>query len=123
MRLDALVGGAAQVVGPETPLDEVAVVMVDADADAVAVVDRSGLAGIFTARDLLKAAAEGVDFSEEPVSEWMTAHPDTVGPDVEVAEAAAWLIETGYRHLPVMDRDELLGIVGVQDLLWALSQG
>ena len=31
-----------------------------------------------------------------------------------------WLLETGYRHLPVMEDDQLLGIVSIRDLLWAI---
>ena len=45
---------------------------------------------------------------------------DTFGPDVEVHEAAAWLLEMGYRHMPVMADGELLGIVSIRDILWAI---
>ncbi len=122
MKLGALVGGAAEVAGPETRLGDVARAMVERGIDAVAVVDRSGLIGIFTGHDLLRAAAEEVDLESQTVARWMTSAPDVFGPDVPVVEAAQWLLETGYRHMPVMDRDELLGIVGVRDLLWALAQ-
>ena len=53
----------------------------------------------------------------------MTPAPDTFSPDVDVEEAAAWLIETGYRHLPVMRDGELLGIASIRDLLWAMVEG
>jgi len=121
MKLEALVGGAAEVVGPETILDDVAHLMVDRSIDAVAVVERSDLVGIFTGHDLIRAIAEGVDGGTGIVADWMTPAPDVCAPDVPVAEAAAWLLETGYRHLLVMADDELLGIVGVRDLLWALT--
>ena len=32
-------------------------------------------------------------------------------------QAAAWLLEVGYRHMPVMDEGELLGIVSLRDIL------
>jgi CBS domain-containing protein len=41
---------------------------------------------------------------------------------VRVSEAAEWLLEVGYRHLPVMEGDELLGIVDIRDVLWALTK-
>lgn len=122
MRLESLVGGSAEVVGPEATIREVAEAMVQSGRDAVAVVDRSGLIGIFTGRDLVRAAARGADPDSAQVSDWMTASPDTAGLDVDVVEASEWLLETGYRHLPVMDGDELAGIVEVRDLLWALTR-
>jgi len=120
MRLDALVSGAAAVVGPETSLASAARFMVDEDAAALAVVGGRELIGILTDRDLVRAAAAGVVMDDVPVSEWMSEAPDTVPPGVSIAEAAEWMLEMGYRHLPVVDDDELLGIVDVRDLLWAV---
>jgi CBS domain-containing protein len=119
--LQSLVGGAPEVVGPETPIAAVARLMVEAGRDAVAVVDRTGLIGICTGRDLVRAAAAGAGPESSVVADWMTESPDTVGPDVPAVEASLWLLEAGYRHLPVVEGDELLGIVDVRDLLWALT--
>jgi citrate synthase len=47
----------------------------------------------------------------------MTADPATVGPEVAVVEAFAWLSEHGYRHYPVVDGGALVGIVSLRDLL------
>jgi CBS domain-containing protein len=96
--------------------------MVAADVGAVAVVDGRKLVGIFTDRDLARAAAENADFDVDPVSRWMSESPDTFDPNVRVSEAAQWLLEVGYRHLPVMEGDELLGIVDIRDVLWALTK-
>jgi CBS domain-containing protein len=120
MRLDALVSGTAAVVGPETSLVSAARFMVDQDAAALAVVGGRELIGILTDRDLVRAASEGVPMDEVPVSDWMSEAPDTMPPNVSIAEAAEWMLEMGYRHLPVVDEDELLGIVDVRDLLWAV---
>lgn len=119
MRLAALVGGGAQIVGPETTIGEVASLMVRSGLSAVAVVDRSDMVGICTDRDLAGALADALD-PTTPVQDVMTEAPDTVGPDVEVWDAARWLLETGYRHLPVLADGELLGIVDVRDVLWAI---
>lgn len=122
MRLDALVGGSVDVVGPEASLRSAANLMVDAGTGAVAVVDRRQLVGILTERDLAGAAVAGVDFDAEIADAWMSEAPDIFAPDVQVGEAAEWLLETGYRHLPVVADDELLGIVDVRDLLWAITR-
>ncbi|MCL1693284.1 MAG: CBS domain-containing protein [Actinomycetia bacterium] len=122
MRVEALVSGESDVVGPETTLGDAAEVLISRSVGALAVVDGRRLVGIVTDRDLVRALAEGADI-EEPVSEWMTDGPDTVSPDVSVSEAADWLLETGYRHLPVALGDELLGIVDIRDVLWTLRKG
>ncbi|MEA3511896.1 MAG: CBS domain-containing protein [Actinomycetota bacterium] len=121
MRVEALVSGESDVVGPETTLGDAAAVLISRSVGALAVVDGRRLVGIVTDRDLVRALAEGADI-EESVSVWMTDGPDTVSPDVSVSEAADWLLETGYRHLPVALGDELLGIVDIRDVLWTLRK-
>lgn len=121
--LEALVGGGAEVVGLEATLLDVSKEMVEVGVGSVGVIDGHDLVGIFTERDGLRAVAAGVDPAEAVVRDWMTPTPDTFAPDVDVEEAAAWLLETGYRHLPVMQDGELLGIVTIRDLLWALVEG
>jgi CBS domain-containing protein len=46
----------------------------------------------------------------------MTRSPDVFSPDTDVYQAAEYLLETGYRHLPVVE-DELLGILSIRDVL------
>jgi len=121
MRLESLVGGKATIVGPEATLAEAAEHMVESGVDSVAVVAERSLVGILTEHDLVLGVADGADLEEELVKEWMTESPDTIAPDIRVREAVTWLMQTGYRHLPVVDGSELLGIVSVRDLLWALA--
>ena len=122
MRLHALVGGSTEIVGPEGTLSDAAEAMADHESDYVVVIDNRELVGILTERDLVLAIAEGVDLGASLVEEWMSEAPDTFSPDVSVAEAVAWLLETGYRHLPVVADEELLGVVTIRDLMWALTQ-
>ena len=121
MRVEALVSGESDVVGPEITLGDAAEVLITRSIGALAVVDGHRLVGIVTDRDLVRAVSEGAEV-EDPVSQWMTDSPDTVPPEVSVAEAADWLLETGYRHLPVAVGEELLGIVDIRDVLWALRK-
>ncbi len=122
MRLAALVSGSAEVIGSEASLGDAAERMVEQSVDALAVVSGRSVVGLFTQHDLTTAVADGADAEEETIADWMTEAPDTFPPDMEVEEAVAWLMETGYRHLPVMGDGELLGIVGIRDLMWALAQ-
>ncbi len=123
MNLGGLVGGSAAVVGQEATLEDAAAAMIDAGTGSLAVIDGRQLVGIITERDVVRAIGEGADPEDDLVTDWMTSDPDTFSPEVSVDEAAAWLLETGYRHLPVVAGDELLGVVSIRDLLWAITQG
>lgn len=84
---------------------------------AVLVVDQAGaLIGIFTERDLLRrVVSQGRDPNETPVSEVMTPKPDTVGPRHLAVEALRLMREGRYRHLPVVDGGQILGILSQRD--------
>ena len=87
---------------------------------AVAVDD--ALEGILTERDMLKAVAEYADFDRDVASGWMTALPDTFGPEMPVEDAADWMLATGYRHLPIVDEiGSVIGMVSIKDVLWAVT--
>jgi CBS domain-containing protein len=96
--------------------------MSDEEVDYVVVIDNRELVGILTERDMVLAVADGADLDKALVQDWMSEAPDTFAPDVTVTEGVAWLLETGYRHLPVMAEGELLGVVTIRDLMWALTQ-
>ena len=84
---------------------------------SVVVVDGLRAIGIMTERDLVRFGASGADASMAKVSEWMTEDPDTVSPDVEVADAWKSLAEHDYRHIPVVKDGDLVGIVSMRDLM------
>ncbi len=120
MKLGSLVGGSATVIGREATVAEAAEALITDGVGSLAVVEGRSLVGIITERDVVRAVSEGADPEEESVADWMSDAPDTFGPEVEVREAAAWLLEMGYRHMPVMQEGELLGIVSIRDILWSI---
>lgn len=120
MRLGDLVGDAPYVCGPETTLREAAEAMEGSDLGSLAVVEGMDLLGLVTERDIRRAIANGTDL-DTAVSSLMSDDPDTFDPDLDVWDAASWIAESGYRHLPVVDDDgSLLGVVSIRDLLKAL---
>jgi len=120
MRLADLVGRAPFVCGPDTTLLEAAVAMEGSDLGSLAVVEGMRLLGLVTERDIRRAVASNTDLAT-PVSAVMSDDPDTFDPDLDVWDAATWIAESGYRHLPVVGDDgELLGVVSIRDLLKAL---
>jgi CBS domain-containing protein len=108
--------------GPDTPLSEVAIGMVDRSHGSVAVIDGRRLVGIITERDLVRCVAEGLDLDLVTARTQMASDPDVFSPDVDVFEAGEFLLETGYRHLPVVEDGTLLGIVSLRDLLRAVLE-
>jgi CBS domain-containing protein len=120
MKLGALVGGSATVIGSEATLADAAEALVEASVGGLGVIVDRELVGIITERDLVRAIAQGADPESDTVADWMADAPDTFSPDVEVEAAARWLLEVGYRHMPVMENGELLGIVSIRDILWAI---
>jgi CBS domain-containing protein len=68
-------------------------------------------------RDILRAVGEGRDPENTPVAAFMVEDPVSVGLDAEAAAAAETMVRLGVRHLPVMDRGELVGMLSARDLL------
>jgi CBS domain-containing protein len=101
----------------ETPVVTAAQTMVKGRFGSAVVLEGGWLAGIFTERDVLRAAASGKDLSATPVSEWMTRDPQTATADMDSEEAAQIMAANGFRHLPVMEGNNVLGIVSLRDVL------
>jgi citrate synthase len=95
--------------------------MREAGTGSVVVTQLGKVVGILTERDLLRAAAAAADPATEPATLYMTANPDVLGPDELVDAAWTSLTHHGYRHLPVVDGDVLVGVVSQRDL-FALAQ-
>ena len=120
MRLGELIGGTTEVCGGDLSLRDAAQRMVAGEMGSMGVMAGGNLVGIITERDLMKAIARGADPNLATVDEWMTGSVDTFSPHVEVEEAALWLLETGYRHLPVVDEDRLVAVLSIRDVLAAV---
>src|SRR2546425_8886507 len=67
----------------ETPVVTAAETMVHRRHGSAVVMEGGWLAGIFTERDVLRAAASGKDLHATPVSEWMTRDPQTATADMD----------------------------------------
>jgi CBS domain-containing protein len=96
--------------------------MQEENIGSVAVCEGPRLVGIFTERDVLRLAGEGVDFLDLSVETVMTRSPVTISPDADLLDAARVLNERNIRHLPVVEGENLLGIVGMREVLHALVE-
>ena len=104
---------------PDTCVAEVAEVMVRERIGSALVMLGPMIVGIFTERDVLRAAASGEDLNNSPASRWMTGDPVTASPDLDSEDAAELMLRHGFRHLPVVDGTMVVGIVSLRDLLSA----
>ncbi len=111
-------------VAPEDTLGFAAEQMAERDVGAVVVLDYGRLIGILSERDILRAVAGRVHSSEARVREWMTADPKTATPQASPEEAARVMVENGFRHLPVVEDDQAVGIVSIRDVMrWTVQAG
>jgi CBS domain-containing protein len=101
----------------ERPVAEVTGMMVKARVGSAVVLQGSWLAGILTERDVLRAAASGLDLTKSPVSQWMTSDPVTATSDMTIGEATDVMLTNGFRHLPVAEGRQLMGVVSIRDIL------
>jgi CBS domain-containing protein len=103
-------------VEPGLGLKAVAERMVDKDVGAVLVIEHGRLVGILTERDILRAVAGGIT-DDTLVSDWMTPDPETMAPDETTRQAAVLMIHGGFRHMPIMEGDEVVGMLSIRDLM------
>jgi CBS domain-containing protein len=111
-------------VDPSTQLTEAARVMSAARVGSVLVLDGDTLVGIFTERDILRALGNSSTADRarvSSVSKWMARGPVTVGPDATVAEALNQMLFGGFRHLPVMEGDSVVGMISMRDLAKSMA--
>ncbi len=101
---------------PGTPVSEAAAAMLTANVGSAVVMQGPFLAGILTERDVLRAAASGLDLSASLVSAWMTPDPHSASPDMSAEEAAQIMLLNGFRHLPVVEGRAVCGVVSLRDL-------
>lgn len=110
-----------QTCGMDTSIADVARLMVDEGHGALAITFHDYLIGIISERDVVRAVADRREAETTEASEYMTRDPDSMEPDIEVTDAAEWMLAAGYRHLPVAEGGKLLGMVSMKDIMWAIT--
>jgi CBS domain-containing protein len=109
-------------VGPGDTAAEAIRRMVAATVGSAVVLEGSLLVGIFTERDVLRLAAEGTSFESTRVGDVMTPSPKTIGPDDDILDASRVMAELRVRHVPVAVAGQVLGVVGIRDVVRVLLE-
>lgn len=103
-------------VTPNTSIQEAAKIMSEHNVGSLPVVENGQIRGIITDRDItLRSTADGKSGSE-PVSHVMTSHIVSGNPDMSVDEAAQLMAQNQIRRLPIVENNNLVGIVALGDL-------
>lgn len=118
-------GATIHTIGPQASLGDVVRALVRNRCGALLVCARpeqpSGMVGIISERDILRACAElDSAMPRAPLSDYMTMDVVTGHPDDSVEHALNVMTEHRVRHLPVLAGGQLAGLVSIGDLVKAL---
>ncbi len=114
---------AVLTVGPAHTIRQVAQQMARRHVGAAVVLDPDADGpGILTERDVLEAVAGGQDLDAELAADHLT--PDAVAgmPDWDLDQAASAMVAGGFRHLVICERDDVVGVLSVRDIVRVWSQ-
>jgi CBS domain-containing protein len=110
-------------VDPQDSFAQAAKVLRENGISSVVVKGDDRPSGIVTERDFVAVVADGLDPAATKVAERMSKDLATIQPKADIAEAAKVMAERGIRHLPVVERGKLAGIISIRDLMtWAVEE-
>lgn len=116
-------GATVHTIEPTASLAECAHKLVEHNVGSLIVCDRQAgekLVGIITERDILHVSAQyDGALASRRVAEHMSTHLITATPDDSVEVAMGLMTENRVRHLPVMWRGRLVGVVSIGDVVKA----
>lgn len=102
----------------EDSVERAAQMMRQFDVGSIPVCDNSKkLVGIITDRDIaLNAVSSGAAASQQKICDFMTSNPVTGSPDMDVHEAVRMMSRHQIRRLPIVENNNLVGIVSLGDI-------
>jgi CBS domain-containing protein len=110
-------------VGPGHTIREAAAAMCERHVGAAVVLDPEAPGpGVITERDVLMAIGAGQDPDVELVADHLTSTVTYASPDWSLEKAAATMVKGGFRHLLVVEGQELAGILSIRDIVRCWTQ-
>jgi CBS domain-containing protein len=114
-------GHAVWSIPPDASVYEAIKLMADKGVGALLVMEGQKLVGIVSERDYArKVILQGKSSRDTPVREIMTDKVFYVRPDQTVEDCMALMTAHRIRHLPVLDDDQVIGVVSIGDLVRAV---
>lgn len=103
---------------PARPVREAIQLLAQHNIGALVVVNQlENVIGIVSERDIIKAFAERTDVQSLPIVDIMTQRVIFGAPQDDVMAVAHTMTERRFRHLPILDEGELIGIISIGDVL------
>ena len=116
-------GSVTYSVTPDTSVFDTLALMALHDIGAVLVTDTGRLVGIFTERDYArKLVLKGLSSKNVKVGEMMTKDVATISPSDKIASVMNTMTRRRFRHLPVLDDGQLVGIITIGDVVKAVIE-
>ena len=110
-------------IGPEEPVLAAIRLMAEKHIGALPVMRDQELIGILSERDYArKVILLGRSSSDTPVSQIMTSAVTTVSPDEDIHRCMELMTELRIRHLPVLEKNRLVGMISIGDLVKAVIE-
>ncbi len=114
----AIKGGKVWSVSPQATVGEALKVMAEKDVGALLVIDGKKLVGVFSERDYAREAGRAGRVSEDmSVGDLMSRKVLYVQPGTRLEECMALMTEKHVRHLPVLAKEKVIGIVTIGDVV------
>jgi len=111
-------GTKVVMIRPQQPLKEAARLLAEHNIGALVVVDEaSQLMGIISERDIIRAAARLENALSRSVSEVMTKEIIIGLPNDDLIAVVHAMTEKRFRHLPIMEQGEMVGIISMGDIV------
>jgi CBS domain-containing protein len=110
-------------IGPEASVYDAIELMADKEVGALVVMEGDSLVGVLSERDYArKVVLQGRSSKDTKIKEIMTSRVAYARPGQTVEECMALMTDKRIRHLPVMDGEELLGVISIGDLVKAIIE-
>lgn len=98
-------------------VQKAASVMSEHNIGSVPVCDSNNVIGIITDRDIaVRTVAAGKDANNQAVREIMSSNPATGTPEMDVQDASRIMSERQIRRLPIVENQNLVGVVSLGDI-------
>jgi CBS domain-containing protein len=107
-------------ISPEQSIRQALALLAEHNIGALVVVDKAGKpGGIISERDIVREAARNEQMFSKAVSEIMTKEVIVGAPQDDLISVGNTMTEKRIRHLPIVDKGTLIGIVTLGDVVKA----
>lgn len=114
-------GSQTWTVSPKTTVYDAVNMMAEHDIGSLVVVENGDVIGMFSERDYArKIILHGKSSKETPVEEIMTHEVLCVSPDQSVEKCMALMTDKRIRHIPILDKGQLVGVISIGDVVKAI---